>query len=79
MSNKFAIDTRCAPDLYFGMKFRELEKIILKDGWRLKNTEGSHYNYVHASEPGKVTIPCHGSKDIALPFVYTILKQAGLR
>lgn len=38
-------------------KPRELEKIILADGWMLKNQQGSHRHYIHPSKPGKVTIP----------------------
>lgn len=41
------------------MRFREIEKIILADGWQLKKVTGSHYSYVHPSKAGKVTIPNH--------------------
>jgi predicted RNA binding protein YcfA (HicA-like mRNA interferase family) len=41
------------------MNFRELEKIVKADGWRLKNVKGSHHHYVHPLKPGKVSIPCH--------------------
>jgi predicted RNA binding protein YcfA (HicA-like mRNA interferase family) len=46
------------------MKFREIEKIILADGWMFKSAKGSHHQYTHPTKPGKVTIPCH-SNDIA--------------
>jgi predicted RNA binding protein YcfA (HicA-like mRNA interferase family) len=39
------------------MKFQEIERIILNDGWRLKAVKGSHHQYVHPSKPGKVTVP----------------------
>lgn len=29
------------------MKFKELEKILLKDGWFLIDIKGSHYQYKH--------------------------------
>ena len=45
------------------IKPREMEKLILADGWVLKNQEGSHKNYIHPVKPGKVTIPFH-SKDL---------------
>lgn len=45
-------------------KPREMEKIILADGWIFKNQEGSHRNYTHPTKPGKVTIPFHPSKDL---------------
>ena len=59
------------------MRFTELEKLVLADGWTFKNAKGSHYHYIHPTKPGKVTIP-HHSGDIALIAVKSILKQAGL-
>lgn len=59
------------------MKFREIEKIILADGWRFKKAKGSHHHYVHPSKPGKVTIPNHPG-DLDPKTVKEILKQAGL-
>ena len=59
------------------MKFREIEKIILTDGWRLKQVRGSHYSYVHPTKAGKVTIPNH-SGDLDPRTIKSILKQAGL-
>ena len=31
------------------MRFREVEKIILADGWIYKNAKGSHCQYTHQS------------------------------
>jgi len=59
------------------VKFLEIEKVIKKDGWTLKAVKGSHYQYVHASKSGKVTIPYH-TGDIAPVIIKSILKQAGL-
>lgn len=41
------------------LKPREMEKLILADGWIFKSQEGSHRNYVHPIKSGKVTIPFH--------------------
>jgi len=41
------------------MKFEEIEGIILKDGWKLKTSNGSHFQYKHHVKSGKVTIPYH--------------------
>jgi predicted RNA binding protein YcfA (HicA-like mRNA interferase family) len=57
------------------MTFREIEQILKADGWTLKNTKGSHHQYIHPIKPGKVTVPYH-SGDIA-PII-SILKQVGL-
>jgi predicted RNA binding protein YcfA (HicA-like mRNA interferase family) len=60
------------------MKFEEIERVILADGWRLKAVNGSHHQYIHPSKPGKVTIPYH-RKDIAPVIIRSILRQAGLK
>ncbi len=60
------------------MKFRELETIIKKDGWRYSYALGSHYYYIHPTKPGKVSIPYHAGKELKIKTVKSILKQAGL-
>lgn len=59
------------------MKFREIESILLKDGWFQVKQKGSHHQYKHAVKPGKVTVPEHKG-DIKIDIVKSILKQAGL-
>ncbi len=59
-------------------KPREMEKIILADGWVFKSQEGSHRHYIHPYKPGKVTIPFH-CKDLSKATENSILKQAGLK
>ena len=59
------------------MKFREIEKLLLADGWLFKNAKGSHYQYVHPTKPGKVTVPNHPG-DIPPIVIKMIRKQAGL-
>ena len=56
------------------MKFREVEKILLKDGWYQVKQKGSHQ---HPTKPGKVTIPEHGG-DIHIDTVKSIMRQAGI-
>lgn len=60
------------------MRFREIEKTILDDGWFLVDVRGSHHQYKHSTKPGKVTIPNHRG-DIPQRVVNSILKQAGLK
>ena len=62
----------------FKMKFKELEKILLKDRWFLIDLQGSHYQYKHKNKKGKITIPMHRD-DLALKTANSILKQAGLK
>lgn len=56
---------------------RELLKILLNDGWSVKNQEGSHVHLIHPAKPAKVTIP-HPRKDLPARTVRNILRQAGL-
>ena len=60
------------------MRFREVEKVIVDDGWIFKNAKGSLHHYVHPVKPGKVAIPNHGG-DIDNRTVKMIMKQAGLQ
>ena len=59
------------------MKAKEIEKILLNDGWQLKTIKGSHHHYVHPNKKGKVTIPFH-SGDLDLKTVKSIKTQAGV-
>ncbi|MFP3088932.1 type II toxin-antitoxin system HicA family toxin [Treponema sp. TIM-1] len=59
------------------MKFQEIERMVLNDGWTLKTIKGSHHQYIHPKKLGKVTIPYH-SGDIAPVIIRFILKQAGI-
>ena len=57
---------------------KDMEKLILADGWVLKGIVGSHRQYTHPAKSGKVTIPFHG-KDLKKGTELSILKQAGLK
>lgn len=59
------------------MKFKELERILIDDGWKFKSARGSHYQYIHPIKKGKITIPRHGG-DLNIKTAKTILKQAGI-
>ena len=48
------------------MKFREIEKILLKDGWYQVKQKGSHHQYKHPCKMGKVTVPEHGETYILI-------------
>ena len=60
---------------------RRLERLsgsVLRDGWQLDRTKGSHRQYRHPNKPGTVTIAGKMSKDLAPKTWHSILKQAGL-
>ena len=59
------------------MKVREIERILLDDGWHPIKQIGSHRQYKNPTKPGKVTVPIH-TGDLDKGTVKSILKQAGL-
>lgn len=60
------------------MRFREVEKILLKDGWYQVKQKGSHHQYKHPTKLGKVTVPEHVG-DIHMDVVKSIMKQANIK
>ena len=60
------------------MRFKELERILLKDGWYLAYVSGSRHQYKHNFKSGKITIPRH-NKELNIKTASSILKQAGLK
>ncbi len=60
------------------MRAREIEKILLRDGWYVKNQKGSHRQYIHPVKSGKITIPIHNG-DLDIKTAASILRQAGLK
>lgn len=60
------------------MRFREVDKILKKDGWYEVKQKGSHHQYLHPTKTGKVTVPEHAGKDIHPDIVKSIMNQAGL-
>lgn len=60
------------------MKANEVIKLLAKDGWyQIKSNAGSHLSFKHPTKPGKVTVPQHGSHDLAKGTLHSIFKQAG--
>ena len=60
------------------MKSGDIIKRLKADGWFLVHVVGSHHQFKHHTKIGKVTVP-HPKKDLPLPTLNSILKQAGLR
>ncbi len=59
------------------MKVKELERMILKDGWYAVAQKGSNKQYKHPVKKGKVTIPIHNG-DVNIDTAKSILRQAGI-
>ena len=41
------------------MTFKEVQKLLISNGWKYKYTRGSHHYYEHEVIKGKITIPKH--------------------
>ena len=54
---------------------KQMERILLKDGWIFNSQNGSHRHYKHPYKKGKVTIPFHGNKDLKRKTEKEILKK----
>jgi predicted RNA binding protein YcfA (HicA-like mRNA interferase family) len=61
------------------MKCSELLKILLKDGWEVVSSKGSHLKMRHPFKPGVIIFPDHGSKEIGKGLKKKISKDAGLK
>lgn len=60
------------------MTAKEIEKLLLQDGWVAIKQVGSHRQYKHPDKIGKITIPMHKG-DVSKGTANSILKQAGLK
>lgn len=57
---------------------KEMERILLKDGWYAITQKGSHKQYKHPFKKGKVTIPFH-AKDLSKSTENSIMKLAQIK
>jgi predicted RNA binding protein YcfA (HicA-like mRNA interferase family) len=60
-------------------KYKEIQRRLEADGWRIKNQSGSHMQYVHPVKKGKVTIVAKPSDTPPDGTYLSILRQAGLK
>lgn len=61
------------------MKIREVIRLIEDDGWYLVTMKGSHRQYKHPTQSGRVTIAGHPNDDLSPGTLNSILKQAKLK
>ena len=60
------------------MKYRELIRVIERDGWVKVTQRGSHRQYKHPAKKGRVTVAGKPNDDVYPKMGKNILKQAGL-
>jgi mRNA interferase HicA len=61
------------------VKCSELLRLLLKDGWIVVSTRGSHLKMKHPSKPGVIVFPNHGAKEMGKGLEKKICKDAGLK
>lgn len=61
------------------MKVRDVLKLLNNDGWYLVATEGSHRQFKHPKNKGRVTVPVKPNHDLPIGTLNSILRQAGLK
>lgn len=61
------------------MKFRELIKMLEKDGWHQVRIKGSHRQFRHPLKHGTITVAGKLGVDIPSGTLASILKHAGLK
>jgi predicted RNA binding protein YcfA (HicA-like mRNA interferase family) len=67
-------------DIHCGVKTRDIEKLLVADGWYQVVSKGGHRQFKHPDKPGRVTVPYHGGNaDLPSFVVDSILKQAGIK
>ncbi len=59
------------------MKYNELHRLVLRNGWIVRRQKGSHVIY---EKDGRIyPVPDHGSKEISKPLELKIKKEMGLK
>ncbi len=58
---------------------KQIEKAVLRAGWHLHHSRGSHFYYRHPDYLGKqITLPIHAGEIIPQKTLKSILEQADL-
>jgi predicted RNA binding protein YcfA (HicA-like mRNA interferase family) len=62
------------------VKYRDLIRLLERDGWVLVRTVGSHLQFGQPSKPGTVTVSAGGklARDVPPGTLNSVMKQAGL-
>lgn len=60
------------------MTFREVERILKSDEWKLIRVSGSHHQYRKAGSYNCITVPNHNGKDLTIGVLKDLEKKTGL-
>ena len=61
------------------MKCSELLRLLLKNGWEVKSTKGSHLKLRHPQKTGIIIFPDHGAHEMGKGMEKKIRKDAELK
>lgn len=62
------------------MNYKELTELMKAAGWQFdRQAKGSHEIWKKPGQPGQITVPNHGSKEIKPRLVKGIKNQAGIK
>jgi predicted RNA binding protein YcfA (HicA-like mRNA interferase family) len=60
-------------------KVKDILKMLEKDGWYLREQQGSHRQFKHPAKAGRVTVSGKPSGTLDQDILNSIFKQAGWR
>jgi len=60
------------------MTFREVDKILRKNGWKCIRINGSHHQYQKNNAGPTVTVPNHKGRDISIGVLKNLERGTGL-
>lgn len=61
------------------MNAKQVEKILIENGWKFTRQVGSHKIYKKPGNPNSIPVPFHSSRDLKPGTLNSIFKQAGLK
>lgn len=61
------------------VKYKDLFKLLQKDGWYTIRQKGSHAIMRHDKKEGQLTVPNHTSKEVKKGLLRAILKKANIK
>jgi predicted RNA binding protein YcfA (HicA-like mRNA interferase family) len=59
-------------------QMQELIKLITGDGWQIITLRGPHWQFVHPSKPGRITISAHLDHEVGQGTLKSIIRQANV-
>jgi predicted RNA binding protein YcfA (HicA-like mRNA interferase family) len=58
---------------------KEMCKLLEKNGWELKNINGSHHIYMKPGRRERISVPVHANKSLKIGLQNAILKLTGIK